>query len=54
MQPCPASMGKLVPLFHFTVAQALYVVGPLQPSLYRHQPWRAPSSSKVSANWPRS
>ncbi len=28
-QPCPDSMGKLVPPFHLSVAQALYVVGPL-------------------------
>ena len=39
---CPASTGQLVPSFHFAVVQALYVVGPLQPSFEQAPPLRAP------------
>ena len=35
-----------------TYAQLAKVTGPLQPSLNRHQPCRAASSSKVWANLP--
>src|SRR5450759_2191593 len=54
MHGCPEPIGKLVPPFHFTVEHELYVIGPRQPILYRHQPLRAPSSSQLSTNCPAS
>src|SRR3954468_20055315 len=54
MQPWPDWIGKLVPSFHFTTEQALYVTGPLQPILYRQYPLRAFSSSHDSTNRPAS
>jgi hypothetical protein len=54
MHGCPAPIGQLVCRFHWMTGQALKVLGPLQPTSYRHQPLRAPSSSKVRTNSPAS
>ena len=54
MQGCPAPIGQLVFVFHMKIGQGEKVAGPLQPTLYRHQPLRAASSSKISTYWPAS
>ena len=47
-------IGQLVRVFHWKIGQGEKVAGPLQPTLYRHHPFRAASSSNSSTNCPAS
>ena len=54
MQGWPAPMGQLVPSLNMTWGQLLKVLGPLQPTSARHQPFMAPSSPNFLTNSPAS
>ncbi len=53
-QAAPALTGQLVPEPYRTDAQFAKLSGPLQPILYRHQPFWAPSSPHAWTNSPNS
>src|SRR5208282_6430787 len=54
-QGAPIPMGHTPGIsLKWRVEQAAWVTGPLQPSLYRHQPLRCPSSPNAAAKRPAS
>src|SRR3990170_7826926 len=54
MQPWPAFTFQLVAEAYWTLAPLAKTSGPLQPILYRHQPFWAPSSPQARTHSPNS